>query len=446
MSKLAAQTKTTDNPLFMGIDAGTSGIRAYVIDSRATPVAEVTRPMPPPETSGNRVSQDPAIWATVFDSVLTEMAEKISLTNLKTIAIDGTSGTVLLTDDQGKPVAEALMYNDGRSHQQVNQLQTLTKNTVVQSVSAGLPKLMWLIEHLETNSSLPRHAMHQADWLGFLLTGQTHHSDVNNCLKTGYDPFENGWPDWLKQLPKLYPLLPEVHKPGRVVAFISGQTAKKYGMPVTTELVAGTTDSHAAILATGIQQPGEAVTSLGSTLVTKVISETPIFDERYGIYSQPYSQDKNGKTLWLVGGGSNSGGAVLRKYFSDEQMKTLSEQIDPEKDTGLEYYPLNSKGERFPVNDPDYPPRLSPRPDNDAEFFQGLLEGIARIEQRAYRLLADLGTPYPKTIYTVGGGSKNKVWARIRARYCQTAIKQSEYTEAAYGSALLARHGYQNKI
>jgi sugar (pentulose or hexulose) kinase len=74
---------------------------------------------------------------------------------------------------------------------------------------------------------------------------------------------------------------------------------------------------------------------------------------------------------WLVGGASNTGGAVLKQFFSGEQLQQLSSQIDPNRPSGLDYYPLTKPGERFPVNDPQLQPRLEPRPDDDALFLQG---------------------------------------------------------------------------
>lgn len=444
MSADSEQNQPEQTPTFLGIDAGTSGIRACLIDANARPIAEINRPLPPPEISGNGVSQSPQVWASTLTKLLQALGDSASLQGLKTIAIDGTSGTVFFTDDKGEPLCPALMYNDARSEQEVSLLKSMTDNTVVQAVTAGLPKLMWLERHVDRVGHEARFAVHQADWLGFLLTGQAGHSDINNCLKTGFDPFTNQWPQWLDQLAGIRHCLPQVHTPGTILTQISEKAAGKYRMPITARLVAGTTDSHAAILATGAHRVGEAVTSLGSTLVTKVISETPIFDERYGIYSQPFGHSPEGKTLWLVGGASNSGGAVLRSYFSDEEMQILSEQINPAVDTGLDYYPLNKPGERFPVNDPDYQPRLTPRPKIDVEYFQALLEGIANIEKQAYELLSELGAPYPVSIRTVGGGAVNKNWSLIRERYCHTEILQSEYTEAAYGSALLALQGYRS--
>ena len=198
-------------------------------------------------------------------------------------------------------------------------------------------------------------------------------------------------------------------------------------------LRAGTTDSTAAVIATGARDVGDAVTSLGSTLVMKVISDKPIFDSASGIYSQPLG------SLWLVGGGSNSGGAVLRQFFTDQQMQAMSQGLDPQNDTGLQYYPLNKMGERFPINDPQLAPHLSPRPQDEVTFFQGLLEGMARIEYNAYQRLQELGAPYPKRVFSVGGGASNEKWMQIRQRYLQTDMHPFQQRSAAYGSALLAR-------
>lgn len=424
--------KPSSTPIYIGIDLGTSGIRISAINEDKYPIAELSITLPASRIDGPAISQNPSDWQTSLLNLFEQLHQQINLTQIKALAIDGTSGTVLLTDKQGQPVSEALMYNDARSLQQVEQLRVITQNSVVQNVSAGLPKLMWLTEKYENYS----YAMHQADWIMQLFTGQPGHSDINNCLKTGYDAIQQQWPKWLEALPAVKDKLPIVHQPGSVVATISQHAARQFHLPVTTKIIAGTTDSHAAILATGISHTGEAVTSLGSTLVTKVISDTPVFDKDYGVYSQPFA-DK-----WLVGGGSNTGGAILRDYFTDNQMLEMTPAIDPQHDTGLNFYPLSRPGERFPVNDPALQPRLEPRPVKDEKFFQAMLEGIARIEHEAYQRLAELGAPYPTLIKSVGGGAKNNNWTHIRQRYCQTRVEQSEYTEACYGSALLARQGY----
>lgn len=90
---------------------------------------------------------------------------------------------------------------------------------------------------------------------------------------------------------------------------------------------------------------------MGSTLAIKLLSTSRIEDARFGVYSHRLD-DK-----WLVGGASNTGGAVLRQIFTDEQLEKLSEQINPMEASPLDYYPLHAVGERFPVADPKMVPR-----------------------------------------------------------------------------------------
>jgi D-ribulokinase len=81
-------------------------------------------------------------------------------------------------------------------------------------------------------------------------------------------------------------------------------------------------------------------------------------------------------------------------------------------------------------------------PADRGRFLQALMEGIARVEALAYRRLAELGAPALTALRTVGGGAGNAAWARIRARHLGVPLAPAVSTDAAYGTALLARKGY----
>jgi sugar (pentulose or hexulose) kinase len=223
--------------------------------------------------------------------------------------------------------------------------------------------------------------------------------------------------------------------PGEPIAPLDPAIAAHLGLNPACIVRAGTTDSIAAFMAAGADKPGEAVTSLGTTLVLKLLSETRLEDPASGVYSHRFGR------LWLAGGASNSGGGVLKRYFSDADLQRLSAQIDPARSSGFDYYPLPCPGERFPVNDPELAPRMQPRPDNDAAFLHGLLEGIAAIEARGYRRLVELGASPLKKLLTAGGGARNPVWCEIRQSLLRVPVVAATYTEAAYGAARLARYG-----
>ncbi|MFM7382509.1 MAG: FGGY-family carbohydrate kinase, partial [Microcystaceae cyanobacterium] len=81
-------------------------------------------------------------------------------------------------------------------------------------------------------------------------------------------------------------------------------------------------------------------------------------------------------------------------------------------------------------------------PDNPVEFLQGILEGLSRIEALGYQKLQALGASPLTQVYTAGGGAKNVTWQHIRQRYLGVPVTVSPHTEAAYGTACLARSGY----
>jgi sugar (pentulose or hexulose) kinase len=417
--------------LFLGIDFGTSGCRSCVIDTAGEIQAGTRTALPAPERNGSAVEQDPALWWSALAENLDALATQVPMAAIEAIGLDGTSSTLLCCDAAGIPLAPALMYNDARATAAARQIAaSAPQDSAAHGPSSSLAKLLW--QRGTRAGKAATHALHQADWLLGRLSGRYGISDENNALKLGYDIVNRCWPDWLAALDIPQALLPDVVPAGQAIGTPDAAACARWGFTPQTCIVSGTTDSTASFIATGAQ-PGEAVTSLGSTLVLKVLADRPVFEPAYGVYSHRLGD------RWLVGGASNSGGAVLKQYFSDADIARLTTQLQPDTPTGLDYYPLVSPGERFPVNDPRLAPRLAPRPADDAVFFQGILEGIARIELEGYRRLAALGTPWPERILTTGGGAANRGWCRLRAALLGVPVVAASHQAAAYGSALLAR-------
>lgn len=409
---------------FLGIDFGTTGARAVVIDDAGETLARCRYDF--------HGEQSGPLWRTALFELISQIP--FALRNvLSAISINGTSSTVLLCDATGEPLSAPLLYNDARAVGEATSLAQLAPPDHVAATStSGLAKLLWLSRQPAFSSAAC--LMHQADWLAFLLHGKPGISDYHNALKSGGDPETLDYPAWIKALP-FFSLLPRIVEPGKTIGPLSSRIAHHFALPRDCVVRAGTTDSIAAFMAAGATQPGEAVTSLGSTLVLKLLSAQRVESAQHGIYSHRFGK------LWLTGGASNSGGAVLRSFFEDARLQSLSQRIDPQLPSGLDYYPLLQPGERFPVNDPAYPPRLTPRPDDDALFLHGLLEGLARIEAHGYQLLQDLGATPLLSVRSAGGGAGNPVYSAIRARLLGVPLQTAQHCEAAYGSALLARDG-----
>ena len=420
----------TGTPLYVGIDVGTSGVRAMAIDGDRRVVAQGAARM---ITFGDD-HRDPLVWKAATRHALAEMLQKADPFAVRAVSVDGTSGTMVAIDSAGAPVANPIMYND-----------PVVDNSVVERIANAAPQTS---PALGSNSALARaivlkqtseavRVIHQSDWISGLLSGRFDISDANNALKTGYDAVSGCWPDWIEKTGMETVRLPAIVEPGTATGTAGGKLAREVGLAADAVTVAGTTDGCASFLATGAKQPGDGVTALGTTLTVKLFCDAPLFAPEYGIYSHRLAGG------WLAGGASNTGGNVLAHFFEPDRIAELSSDINPAKDSGLGYYPLVKPGERFPVNDTTLEPRLAPRPESDLNFLKGILEGIANVEALAYLRLAKFGAPKLISIRTVGGGAKNVVWSAIRQRKLGVPSKDVMSTEAAFGTALLAMQAVQ---
>lgn len=417
--------------MYLGLDFGTSGARACVVDEAEAIIHEDRYSYP------IAAAQTPLDWREALHMLLKRLPAATAA-ELQAIAIAATSATVLLCDEELEPASPALLYFDGRAKVAAGQLKKIAPpGHIVCSASSGLAKFLWLTRQTDLGNTA--HFMHQADWLAALLTGMGGVSDYHNALKTGYDAERLCWPDWILSLPHSH-LLPRVAAPGTALAPISASVARYFKLNPACQVHAGTTDSIAAFIAAGMNEPGAAVTSLGTTLVLKLLSTRRVEAAQYGVYSHRYGG------LWLAGGAANAGGSVLRQFFSDEHLAELSLHIDPATDSPLDYYPLPRPGERFPVNDPTLQPLLNPRPSGDAQFLHGLLQGLSRIEVAGYSKLIELGASPLISVTTTGGGAKNQVWKKMRERLLGVPVAIAWHSEAAFGAALLAKRKDQFKM
>ena len=411
----------------LGIDVGTSGVRIAARDKDGTLKAMASAPLNGPILDFGRALQDPALWWEAMGGAF----KALDLTGLQVLAlaIDGTSGTVLPIDGNGRPVGMASMYNDVAEPEHVQRIKAVAPpETAAHGATSPLARIV----PMQLGAI---RILHQADWLLGQFCGRFDVSDENNALKTGYDPVLRAWPQWISQAGVEVAKLPTVVAAGTRVGTILPVVADALGLPHDVAVVAGTTDGCAGFLASGATEAGDAATSLGTTLTLKLLSATPVFAPQYGIYSHRIGDQ------WLAGGASNTGGVVLKQYFTSAEIVRLTALMDANVATGLDYYPLPKAGERFPINDPSMESRLSPRPAGDHVFLQAIFEGIAEIEALGYRRLAELGASPLKSIRSAGGGAANDVWAAIRLQRLQVPAFASASEHAAMGTARLAWRG-----
>lgn len=248
---------------YIGIDLGTSGCRATAINDSGDVLAQSQRTIPAAKQVPPYCEQDPQQHWKIVIGVLSNLFSKLTLYNVVRIAVDATSGSVLLVNCNGDPLTPLLMYNDARAVTSAEIIKHVAPaESGAHGASSGLAKLLHLQQQFDLTNNVK--LLHQADWINFKLGAELAVTDYNNALKTGYDAVNLCWPEWLKQLvPET--ALPKVVSPGTIIGQLSATLSEQFNLENIPNIVAGTTDSLAAVLATGIDKPGQAVTSLGST-------------------------------------------------------------------------------------------------------------------------------------------------------------------------------------
>lgn len=458
---------------YVGFDLGTSGARISVIERKTETSsgyqevhAEAIR------WDENGAYDDADAWMTAILRLFRGASENLGdLKSVISICVSGTSASCLLINRDTKEVSrQPRMYNydvvgsaDDESFA-MEAMEVLEKHApprhTARARTGSLAKLLtWIKEKpLSKNEVL----CHQSDFISLKLMEKSTSpvtSDWHNCLKLGYDVREKKWPNWmadcLSDAGVTDPLLGDgilplkVVSPGKRMGTVSSEMAQSLGLSHECVVVGGTTDSNAAFFAAAGTRPsfGTAVTSLGSTLAMKQLSQEYVEDATRGVYSHrfPNFEDPNAEA-WLVGGASNVGCAILRKLeFSNDELDALSSKVDPMTDSPLQYYPLTKPGERFPVADPNKEPILEPVPSDRQDYLHGILQAIGDVERDGFEVLQELGAPAPTVVWTCGGGSRNDMWNKLRERRLATKfgtpdikVKRAECIEASYGAALLA--------
>ncbi len=403
----------TDN-LFGGLDFGTSGARISIINFNKELIYSNS-------TSYKYSLKNPNSWTNSCKKLLDSLPIKVK-SNLHKLAISGTSGTLVACDLKGEPVGEAIPYNQACNGDKLLIESITSEEDHLQTPYSSLAKALKLINIYGTKILL----RHQSDWItGWFLKDWTHGEESNN-FKLGWDQIKESWPkgyfnnSWKK-------CLPQIIKSGKIIGQIHLGLAESFKLNKKLILISGTTDSNASLLAADIGKE-DGLTVLGTTIVVKKIIDNPIKEK--GVTTHKVGSN------WVCGGASNAGCGILSKFFSDLEIEELSRQINTSKNTSLNLLPLNSKGERFPINNSDLEPILGPRPVSDSLYLHALLEGLANIELKGWEKLNELTGSLPKKIITVGGGAKNPQWRKIREKIINIPIVSCKKT-TSFGTALL---------
>jgi len=391
--------------VFLGIDCATQSSRSVLIDSDGAIYSRHSIDLAPVQRgSDGRLTQDPQSWLTAMDGHFAYARDEARKQHLiiTGASISATSGTFVLTDRNGKPIADAAMYNDGRA---ANPLARAEK--IISEVGAG----NYLFAH--TPEYIVAH-----------LTGQPLSAvatDWSHAMKTGVDLHSKSWSAGTTDTEKRNSIsLLSIVAPGSLL----GRTTDG-----DIPLYAGMTDGCTAQISVGATSMGSAVSTLGTTLVLKVVGDREIAGP--GFYSHLLPAGR-----WLGGAASNLGGISFEKYQSE--IKSWDQKAAAHGPASFAIYPLVGTGERFPVANKDMKSIATGTAQNEIDEYRAILEGIAFAERYAFEILESAGAQITGAIYSAGGGSRSAIWSEIRATVLNRPIATVKDSGSDLGAAMIA--------
>lgn len=393
------------NEIFLGIDFATQNSRGVLIDSDNQVLARFSHELAPVVSGADgRLTQDPESWLVAGQSLVEQasaQAEELGA-QIMGMSITATSGTFLLTALSGVPLTHAAMYNDGRAGSPLARAEMMRAE-----IGAGETLFVHVPEYVISH-----------------LTGtplKSVSTDWSHAMKTGIDLAKGDWKSAIQATAQSLQIhLPSVVAPGSKLG-----TCTVGGIPV----YAGMTDGCTAQISAGGSTVGSAVTTLGTTLVLKVVADKEVSGPGFYSHRLPASR-------WLAGAASNLGGISFSKFNAD--IEQWNEKAAAHGYASHIVYPLVGTGERFPIADSTMRALHTGEPTSQTDEFRGILEGIAFAERLSYEILGAAGAPSFDELFTVGGGSKSRLWNSIRAAVMNRTITVVQDAGSDLGAARLA--------
>ncbi len=424
--------------VWIGLDLGTQSVRALAVTLAGKVRGVGTHPLTS-HRDGPRHQQDPEDWWQAIATAATQATRTVPPAAVRGVAVDATSGTVMLADDHGRPLTPALMYDDTRATGESARVNESGESVWTDlgyrrmQPSWALPKVLWLIEHYPDVLANARLA-HQSDLINQRLCGCRVPTDLSNALKTGADLIRERWPIALfETLGVPAHLLPGLVRPGTPIGSVCAAASEVTGIPPGTPVIAGATDGCAAQLGAGALRTGSWNSVLGTTLVLKGVSKNLIRDPLGVVYSH---KAPNGD--WLPGGASSTGAGVVSRDFAGRDLDALNQVASTREPAEVLSYPLVSTGERFPFVAPDAHGFVLGEPRHEADLFASVLQGVAFIERLGFDYLDLLGAPVCGEIILTGGATRSRYWCQLRADILGRPVTLPENAEPALGMAVLA--------
>ncbi|MBW2270300.1 MAG: xylulokinase [Deltaproteobacteria bacterium] len=437
--------------MFLGIDLGTSSVKALLLDHEGTVVSQGSAPLDVQHAHPLWSEQDPSAWWHATDQAVRAASSRIEggLRGLRAIGLSGQMHGATLLDDSDRPLRPAILWNDGRSQAQCETLERavprsreITGNLAMPGFTA--PKLVWLREHEPDCHERVSKVLLPKDYLRLLLTGD-HATDLSDASGTLWlDVARRQWSqEMLEACGLSLDAMPSLFEGPEVTGALRAEVARDWGCEAVP-VVAGGGDQAAGAIGAGVVRPGQASLSLGTSGVYFVAGDRFQSNPSQAVHAFCHCLPGTWHQMSVLLSAASCLAWICKLTGASDEASLLDEVARVDRPSERLLFLPYLSGERTPHNDP-HATGVIVGIDHDcgrAALTRAVLEGVAFAFADAQRVLLDAGSKI-ETVSVIGGGARSPLWGRILASALERPLIYRRGGEvcSALGAARLARLG-----
>lgn len=405
--------------MYIGIDLGTSGVKAILLNEQGDVVASHTEKLTVSRPHPLWSEQDPEQWWSATDRAVKALGQQHSLREVKALGIAGQMHGATLLDEQQKVLRPAILWNDGRCGEecvmlenQVPQSRAITGNLMMPGFTA--PKLLWVQRHEPEIFNLIDKVLLPKDYLRLRMTGDFA-SDMSDAAGTMWlDVAKRDWSDVMLAACKLTRAhMPALYEGSEITGTLLPDVAKAWGMQEVA-VVAGGGDNAAGAVGVGMMNAGQAMLSLGTSGVYFAVSDGFLSKPESAVHSFCHALPERWHlmSVMLSAASCLDWAAKLTGLASVPALIDAAQQAD-ELAEPVWFLPYLS-GERTPHNNPQAKGVFFglTHQHGPAELAQAVLEGVGFALADGMDVVHACGVQ-PASITLIGGGARSEYWRQM---------------------------------
>ena len=450
---------TDQKDLLLTCDAGTTGCKCTVINSRGETVCSVNRAYPTSYPRPNWSEQDPDLIVDAVFGGIKELLMQVSAQRIACVGLSGTMNGCIPVDAEGKVLHANIIHSDTRTEKQVNEISQVISMSDFYELTGNridthytLPKIMWIKQNLPDVYNRTRWWLNTKDYIYGRLTGRFGYTDYSDAsLTIALDIKKRQWAEGLLQELGVDPArMPQLLAGHNVRGRITRDVYHATGLITGTPVAIGGGDGACTARGAGVVASGSGYTYIGSSAWVSQIKAAPVFDEKHRIFNY---LDMDGQSYHVCGTvqcGAAAFNWALKNFFGGvdggmmdiSRVENMARQIKPGAE-GVIFLPT-LMGWRTPYWDNNTRGALMGFTlyHDTRHIARAVYEGIAYALNSCVEVMKECGAPI-KSMMLTGGGARSGLWPdMLSAIYgVECKVHQSPGETTSLGAAIAAGVG-----